>query len=295
MPEIIRPGEILKRPLISEGMNTLTREQEIILEKLPSSWRNAITQMQEWPFVDPDEALKAPDTSSFSDFPTADDEIPHDVVPFSEAEPWGRMDDETDRDYELFSFHRASGLSRTYTATAKHFDISQAYISKTASNRGWNDRIRAWDDYREQIYTTQVIEGVKKMATQHAGIANKGIQALSVVFDELLERVKQGKEEDISELNLISFRGLFGLAEKAARALPNLMNAERLSRGLPTELTASVVVKENRITIQSSEELAEIVFGLQNVLGGRESPNGEVGEVIDVEGEEVTDIEDLTE
>lgn len=293
MPETIRPGDLLKSQLALNPTMTRTKEEEEVLARLPASWRTTIEASEEWPFVDPDEAMSKPDPS-FSDYPA--DSAPPEIIPFSEFEPWGMMDEETDRDYELFSYYRAMGLTRTQAETARHFGISQTYINKISSKRNWDERVRAWDQYREQVYTTEVIEGVRKMAKDHADIASKGIRALSKIFDELLKRVEDPTEMDMNELEELSFRGVFSLAEKAAKAIPNLMNAERLSRGLPTQLSAHVVVKDTRVTIQTTDELAEIVFGLQSVL----SPPGENGdepgneEVIEVEGTEV-EIEVLEE
>ncbi len=274
MPQVISPVDLLRPP---ERQREVASTREA-LSRLPKSWRTVIAKAEEWPFVDPDVMLDAR-VPSLNDYPEGD-EVPSDIVPFSEYEPWGKMETETNRDYELFSEYRASGMSRTYTATGKHFGISQSYISKTAQKHDWVDRVRSWDQYREQIYTTEVIESVRKMAHDHAGIANRGIKALSMVFDELIDRMENDPLHE-EELATIGFRSLFALAEKAARAVPNLMNAERLSRGLPTEISASITVKENRIVIQTTEELAEIIQGL--------------GGVLDAVGEEIEDAEIIIE
>lgn len=282
MPESFRPGDLLRRPLDSDAKEPSSKDDK----EIPVIWRQAIEDAGEWPFVDPD-VMHEEEVDSFGDFPSAPEEMPEapaELVPYSEFEPWGKMDEETDRDYELFSHYLASGLGRTYGATARHFQISQAYISKRAHKHDWPDRVKAWDDYREMVYTSLVIEKTKKMAEEHAGIAAKGIAALAIVFDEILNRAKDPELMKL-ELEEMSTRALFGLADKAARALPNLMGAERLSRGLPTELTAEVQVKENRVTVQTTEELSEIINGLQQVLD-----TGDDDEVIDIE-----EVEDMGE
>lgn len=282
MPETLRPGDLLRPPLDSdaEPKDKDTKQDE---KEIPVSWRKAIKDAGEWPFVDPD-VMHKEEVDSFGDFPSEPENIPEapaEMVPFSEFEPWGRMEEETDRDYELFSHYLASGLGRTYGKTARHFQISQPYISQRARKHDWPDRVKAWDDYRERVYTSLVIEKTKKMAEEHAGIAAKGIAALSIVFDEILHRADDPELMKL-ELSEMSTRALFTLADKAARALPNLMGAERLSRGLPTELTAEVQVKENRVTIQTTEELSEIINGLQQVLD-----TGADEDYVDVEGEEM--------
>ncbi len=275
MSQKISPGDLLRAP-IQERASSTTRAD---LALLPESWRTVLDETSEWPFVDPDVMLDSKDPS-FADFPA--DEVPEEIVPFSEFEPWGKMDTETPRDYELFSEYRASGLSRTFSKTARHFSISQPRVSKVANKHDWVERVHSWDKYREQIYTTTVIEGVKKMALEHAGIANKGIKAYAMVFDELIERIENDPLHK-EEMNTMSLRALFALVDKAARGLPNLMNAERLSRGLPTELSAQVVVTENRIIVQTTEELGEIIHGLGGVL----EAVGEETEIADAEYEDI--------
>lgn len=287
MPETLKPGDLLRRPLESSGDGDKPEPDDKIL---PGIWKQAIQDARKWPFVDPD-VMHEEEVDSYADFPADIQEVEEvdallkEVPDYSEFEPWGKMDGETDRDYELFVHYLARGLSRTYADTARHHGISQPYVSRVANKNDWPDRVRAWDDYREKIYTSTVIEKTKKMAEGHATTAAKAITALSLVFDEILKRAKENPEAHAEELKELNFRGLFTMAEKAARALPNLMGAERLSRGLPTELTADIQVKENRVVIQTTEELAEIVAGLADVMdtGYEGDDEGEEGEIINAE------------
>lgn len=287
MPETLKPGDLLRQPLESSGDGDKPEPDDKIL---PGIWKQAIQDARKWPFVDPD-VMHEEEVDSYADFP-ADiegveeaDSLLKEVPDYSEFEPWGKMDGETDRDYELFAHYLARGLSRTYADTARHHGISQPYVSRVANKNDWPDRVRAWDDYREKIYTSTVIQRTKKMAEDHAGIAAKGIAALSLVFEEILTRAEEDPEGHKAELRELNFRGLFTMAEKAARALPNLMGAERLSRGLPTELTADIQVKENRVVVQTTEDLAEVVAGLFEVMDtGADADEGEgEGEIVDAE------------
>jgi hypothetical protein len=256
-------------------------EREAALAKLPKSWRTTLGKAEEWPFVDPDEMLDAP-TSSFGDYPA--DEVSTDIIPFSEFEPWGKMDEETDRDYELFSYYRASGLSRSQSSTARHFGINQTRVHKVAHENDWGERVKQWDLYREKIYTTEVLEETKRMAKDHAKIAAKGIRAVSIAFDELLNRIDAQDPVHIKEMNALGLKSLYAMVEKAARVLPNLMNAERLSRGLPTELSASMSYSESKIILQTTDDLAEIIRGLGDVL-----KSGQASEGVEID---VTDLQD---
>lgn len=283
----IRPGDVLRAPdgIVAElapRRNKAIREQrEETLAQIPESWRTVMSKAEEWPFPNPDDMLDTP-VESFADYPS--DEIPADIVPFSEFEPWGKTDAETNRDYELFSHYRALGLSRTFASVARHFDITPVYIGKVAARHDWLDRVTEWDRYREKVYTTEVIDRTKKMAEEHAEISKKGVRALSIAFDELLERIESNDPVHQEEMRELSLRSLYTMVEKAARVLPNLMNAERLSRGLPTELSAQMVIREDRIVVQTTDELVNVLEGLNLVLSNAlPSPEGEEIEIEDAE------------
>jgi hypothetical protein len=262
------------------------------LNELPTSWRAAIEQSTHWPFPNPDEVLSLPEEElaeigekaaekAESLAPDTDVEI----VPYTEHQPWGKMDVESERQYELFSYYRSLGRARTQTDVAKHFDVSRAYISKTASDRGWADRIDAWDTYKEQIYAQTVLEGVKEMAVKHAEIARDGIMVLSKPFEVLMQRLESEEgQNDLWEMNLQS---LFKLVQKSTQILPNLMNAERLSRGMPTEISEQTTHENHTIRLETSDELADLLFGLAEAIPGIESAD-EHAEYLEVEFEEET-------
>jgi hypothetical protein len=128
------------------------------------------------------------------------------------------------------------------------------------------------------------------MAEEHTEITQKGIKALSIAFDELLRRIESGDDLHEREMGELSFRALYGLVEKAARVLPNLMNAERLSRGMPTELTAQVVMREDRIIVQTTDDLAEIIQGLGAVISASQPEEEEIDlDEIVIEDEDIED------
>lgn len=289
MVKTLRPGDVLRAPdgIIGELAPTPRVRREEALAQIPKSWRTVLARADEWPFPDPDTMLVTA-TDSFADYPTEPEDLPAEIVPFSDFEPWGKMEEETNRDYELFSHYRALGLSRTFAAVAKHFSISQTYVSKVAHKHGWLDRVDEWDKYREKVYTSEILDKTKKMAEEHAKISAKGVRALSIAFDELLERIDSEDPLHLEEMSQLSLKSLYAMVEKAARVLPNLMNAERLSRGLPTELSTHMVVREDRIVLQTTDDLINVVEGLGLIM---QNSLPEPEEIIEVEGEEIEEAE----
>lgn len=200
--------------------------------------------------------------------------------PYTEDAPWQKMDSEPPHTYEAFLLYRDMGMStRTYKAVAELVDVTPMSITRWAADYNWNMRIVAWDEYRERIYTAAVIERTREMAEKHAEVAAKGIAALSTAFEAIIHRMEDDPEGFMGELSEKSASQLLSLAKSSAQVLPNLMSAERLSRGLPTELSASIAVVDQRITIHSRDDLAAIAFGLADVFAGSQG-----ADVVDVRG-----------
>lgn len=215
-----------------------------------------------------------------------DDEAEAAVERYSESRPWGRMDVETDREWELFSYYRSLGRARMKKDVAGFFGVSRPYITRVSQKRSWDRRIENWDRFKEQVYEQEVLDGIKSMAVEHARMARKGLEALVLPFDVLIQRIESG--EGRAELDEMSIANLIKLVNQSARVLPGLMNAERLSRGLPTEITQSShdETATGTIVLDTSDELAELVYGLAEylpVLGSNEDPD-----IVDVRGREVS-------
>lgn len=221
-----------------------------------------------WPYVNPDEAMYAPDIPNETQHPGWDiiQIDPETEPPFSESEPWGRMEGETEREFRWFCYYRSLGMGRKKSDVARHYEVSTAAVSSVVKKNDWDDRILAWDRYREREYTQKVIENVHAMAAHHAEIASRGILALSNAFEALIKRISQDPKKFEEEIGEMPIRQLFGLAQKSAQVIPNLMNAERLSRGMPTEITKNLTVEEHTVTIQTTDQLAEIVHALTGVI-----------------------------
>lgn len=217
-----------------------------------------------------------------------------DASPYSAAEPWGLMDGESSHEYQYFAHYRAQGLGRVKNRVATHFEVSPAAIYRVAEKNDWDNRCRAWDVYREQIYTAERIEETRDMAKVHANIARKGIIALASAWEHLVGRMEADPELWKAELEEIPTKQLIVLAQRSAQVLPNLMNAERLSRGMPTELISTHSTVDQRITVQTTDELALILGGLFGALGGRQNDDGPDRplQIIDAVGDDVGSGED---
>jgi len=238
---------------------------------LPKSFTTLIDAADDWPYVDPDKDNTFGAVVPFADYQDHDPDMT--VEPYSEDEPWGRMATETPREYQLFDFYRSLGLMRQKTAVAEHFGLSRNSIQMIAHGKNWDIRCRAWDDKLERIYTTELLLSVKDMAEIHAEKARAGIEALSVIFTAIGEQMTDPTELAflMDELKTLPIKTQMQIAKGAAQVMPNLMGAERLARGLPTELSATIGMTEHRVTIQTTDDLATIIGGLIGPLAVAQS------------------------
>jgi len=205
--------------------------------------------------------------------------------------PWAQLDTESPRAYALFRAYLSQPRSeRTQTAVARRFDISTASVSSTAGKYEWTLRARKWDEARDRIYQAQVLDKMREMGERHGDKLERAIEAIAAPLEAMASRIEKNPDAVMAELEDKDIAYLHNLAVKSARALPQLMQTERLARGLPTEITANIhsgVVEH--VHTPDLSEVATILQGLADA--GAIQLNGgriiDVGEVADAESEPV--------
>lgn len=254
-----------------------------------SYWRVALDEADEWPYPDPDEAFTAPG-------PPLDDAIPPDAsitylddplkdpefVLFSEDEPWGKMSNESDRQYRYFFDYRNLGIAREFKTIAKRFNVSAGHIGQVAKENRWEERVLAWDLLRERIYTKEMLMGVRQMAQEHVKIAGDGLKAMAAAFNAISRRQQRDPAGFDAELDTMPIKSLITIAQRSAQVVPSLMAAERLARNMPTELVAVQI--DQKVTV-SVADLTDIVKGLASSLPPRDDSGSDIvdAEVVDDE------------
>jgi hypothetical protein len=134
------------------------------------------------------------------------------------------------------------------------------------------------------------------MGRRHGAQLTEAIEAVAVPLKHLADRIKENPEEVMAELGEKSITQLHSMSVKSASPLSNLMAAERLTRGLPTEITQNLHSgKIEHVHTPDLSEVADILQGL-HAAGAIEfvgSPVIDVGEEADAEVESVS--EDLSD
>lgn len=263
---VVRPVDPIMEPKPAEKLGSK--------KGIPESWRVVFDTAETWPYPDPDsEPVVAGPFTSFDDYPVDGKELAVKearYIPDASDEewtverPWGRRAKETQSQYAMFNFYLTLGLKRTLKAVTVEFKVSAAHVSRVAADQDWYNRVRMFDDYRERVYMAELVENIKDMAQTHADTAKRGIEALSLAFDGIVEKLstESGRADMIDELADLPVQRQLAIAQRTAAVLPSLMSAERLARGMPTEITVDVHAHNHAVTVQTTDELTDIITGL---------------------------------
>ena len=178
------------------------------------------------------------------------------------AQPWAQMTDERDKDYAMFQLYCSLNLTkRSYKAVANHY--GRDTLHTIPKDNDWPARITAWDNERARIYQIEVWEELQDMGRRHGPILKDAIEAIAIPLQVMAERMRANPEavmEELGEKNLVQ---LHAMSIKSARALPNMMQTERLVRGLPTEITQNI--HSGKVEHVHTPDLSEVVEILQGL------------------------------
>jgi hypothetical protein len=213
------------------------------------------------------------------------------VLPEGYIEPWTRRPDENDHAWEMFRWYRDQGPGRRIPEVARHFKTGLANLHQhyTAKHE-WQSRALAWDQHMDRLYRINLQEQVKEMSARHADQIVSTLEVLALPFNEVRRRVAAaGPKGVLKDLGNLDVRRLFDMALKASRVMAPLMSAERLARGMPTE----IIQTEGEVRVVhdlGTDQIAQVleVLDRAGAFAGRERPLG-AGEVIDAESFEVDD------
>jgi hypothetical protein len=98
------------------------------------------------------------------------------------------------------------------------------------------------------------------MAERHEEKIGQAIDAIVIPFEALTTAMKD--EAFLDELATMKPTKLIEITNRAARALPSLMSAERLARGEATEIVAGTIEVNHQVTI-GRDQIAEILGVLE--------------------------------
>jgi hypothetical protein len=195
--------------------------------------------------------------------------------------PWDRQPGESSRNYEKFCLYRNMGPGRSVQALRNDGIPIGASIP---TRDQWDSRAVLWDDYEERVRRNEIIKETRAMARKQATQASDMAEALMAPVVALQARLEKDPEDTMTELAGMDIGKLLEKVQASARVLQPIMNAERLARGLPTEITEGRKEHVHTIDYGDKERLEQILEALEEsdllslVIGARAS-----GEVVDAE------------
>ena len=208
-----------------------------------------------------------------------------------QPQPWAQLEHETDTQYAHFQFYCSLPLAkRTYAAVAHHYN--RKLMLGIPKDNDWPGRVSAWDQERARIYQIEVWEELQDMGRRHGPILVDAIEAIAIPLQVMAERMRADPEAVLAELGEKNLVQLHAMSIKSARALPNMMQTERLVRGLPTEITHNI--QSGKVEHVHTPDLSEVVEILQGLhAAGSLQLDGET--VIDVGSEDDSQVQPIRE
>ena len=205
--------------------------------------------------------------------------------------PWDQQAEESDLFYTLYLQYRDQGRSRTILDGWKWYRENE--LGTAAKNSyyvyaktwDWRERARLWDQYEEAQYQLARGQARREMAERHEVDIVNAIKAVVVPFEALTEAMRT--DEFIESLATMKPARLIDITNRAARALPSLMSAERLARGEATEIVVGQIDVQHNLVIER-DQIAEILGVLE--AAGAFVDGSAVDESLEIIDAEVVDV-----
>jgi hypothetical protein len=139
------------------------------------------------------------------------------------------------------------GSGRSLAKVGQKLGYADASLPERWSSRnGWRARIVAWEAEQDRARRRAQLEELEAMARRQARHALELQNTLMKPVEVLARKIETGSF-DLAGLRDVE---LLALAYRTARALPQLVRAERMARGEPTE----IVVPDAALEVEAIRE-----------------------------------------
>lgn len=209
-----------------------------------------------------------------------------------EVLPWDRLPHESSKAWKAFCAYRDAGRKRSHTyVRGQGIPIANVW----PMDYKWTLRARLYDEYvlaEEQIEQLKINREVRKRYAEQASQALDGLMAPFLEYQRRFETAPEELEDSMARMPAPK---LLSQMQASARVLQPLMNAERLSQDLPTEMVETHV--QGQITVQDSPEALIEILGIleETGIGAALFGAGPTIEVIDATDEQMGEDESSPE
>lgn len=195
------------------------------------------------------------------------------------AAPWDPEPGWSSSATEAYLAYRNLGRGRTLAAAARTVDKGSAWLGQLSSRDSWQMKVAAYDREQDRISTLGQMEETRKMGERHARQLQAQQTALATPVSEFLKRYRTAQQEGRDFFEDWTDREVYRAVEMVARAMPALVQAERLARGLSTEnVEAHVNVHGGPMSRQEAER---VLLGIEDGSEGMDDGfiDGDANEV----------------
>lgn len=159
--------------------------------------------------------------------PEAEDQA---IRPPAPENPWDRRPKESRPAYEAFREYLLQGADRSTANVARGLGKSKTLIDRWSSTWSWVARTDAFDAEAGKRATEATLDELEQRARRQAELSASALEAMAAPSLELLRRI----EKDPKVLEKLSVEALVPLAATTARAIPRVVQTERLASGQST-------------------------------------------------------------
>ncbi len=212
------------------------------------------------------------------------------LVAMDEPESWDRQYGESSDAYARFTIYRNLGPKRTLAAVARTLGLKGTNsLSSQSIQYNWKERAENWDFYLEKIQQAEIAELQSRLALEQFDFASDALKAVNAPVKALLDRMEKDPDAVMAEFGAQDLTKLLRLAQDSIRLMPNLLSAQRIALGQPTDITERT---ENvNVNYNDAQRIGDVldVLNEAGVLDAFVGKGGS-GEIIDAEDVEVVDV-----
>lgn len=174
----------------------------------------------------------------------------NDVKPIGEL--WEQWANEPVEDYLVFKKWLELQPKRLISKLSELTGKSTSYISSLKEKYEWDIRTQAYDKYLSELSEKEQIQAIKETCLRHARQAEL-LQSILVTPARILaERIKN---TDFEEFKNMDTKELLMFVYDTSKILKQLVEVERLAKGLSTENISHSIKEKIEIVIQPAEGL----------------------------------------
>lgn len=181
-------------------------------------------------------------------------------VLFKDNNLWDRQPGETRVAFSVFCAYRDAApgyrsMEHVRKATGK---FSAHYIYTLSSKHKWAMRITAWEAHLDKKRQEAKLKEIEDMARRHSQHAQAVETALLIPVDKFINKYRQ----DPTAFDNMTVGDLLALVYQSADRFPKIVDTERKSRGVPTDITKTDITSDGQ----------KIEPAINILINGSESP-----------------------